>query len=448
MVPPLQEEKPPPPPPPMFPCMLLIMIDFGVVRIGSHVPERSLVTVAVRSVIERFSVAYVVFLLFPLLLFCVRSSNVIINFCLRFFLFVHYIIFILYIVYCFWCSVVSDSSAFSPSVLLFLFPFWFPFFLCFCFLFVPAPSFSSSSFPFPIFLPPLFASPMFVFLFPRFFLSFLLSLLLLCHFFWLPPTALPLSTVCVLCPPSGVYALSGLYLVEFVLLIQSSGCFRLFLRHLVLASLHWKGLVGVRSYRSACRLAFSIAFPCHLGGLGLLLWLSCLSLVVVFCAPSSFFPLWVSFTFLLFVGFHCLSSASLLSVVIPFGSPEVSFVLFGLCSGLLRFLYSPLPFLSLQLGSPAAVPGFRFPFLVILYLLRVRQRLVVAVDFLCFLSGFFLLSLLLRASRLRSPEVFFCLSVFLFCRIVCHYSRLSRCWFCPSAHFLCFLPPYPLLSHS
>ena len=83
-------------------------------------------------------------------------------------------------------------------------------------------------------------------------------------------------------------------------------------------------------------------------------------------------------------------------------------MLFDLCSGLLCFLYTPLPFLSLWLGSPAAVPGFRFPFLVILYLLSVRQRLAVAVaiDFSCFLTGFFLVSFPLRASRLRSPEVF------------------------------------------
>ena len=56
------------------------------------------------------------------------------------------------------------------------------------------------------------------------------------------------SDVCVLFPPSGVYALSGLCLAEFMLLIQSSGCFCLFLWCHVLASLHQKGFVGVRSY--------------------------------------------------------------------------------------------------------------------------------------------------------------------------------------------------------
>ena len=76
--------------------------------------------------------------------------------------------------------------------------------------------------------------------------------------------------------------------------------------------------------------------------------------------------------------------ASLLSAVITFGSPEVSFLLFDVYSGILLFLFPPFPFLSLRLLSPAAVPGFWFPFLVILCLFHFRQHLVSAFVFLAF----------------------------------------------------------------
>ena len=144
-----------------------------------------------------------------------------------------------------------------------------------------------------------------------------------------------------------------------------------------------------------------------------LLRLSCLSLVVVFCAPGSFFALWVSFPFLLFVGFHCLFFASLVSVIITFGSPEVSFVLFDLCSGLLRF--SILHFHFFRCGC-ARLQQFRVSSFLFC-LLRVCQRSAVAVDFPCFLSGFFLVSFLLRESRLSSPEVFSVSTSFCFARL-------------------------------
>ena len=52
MVPPLQEENPP------NVSLHVIAYDrFGIVRIGSHVPGLRLVTVAVRSVVERFRIA-------------------------------------------------------------------------------------------------------------------------------------------------------------------------------------------------------------------------------------------------------------------------------------------------------------------------------------------------------------------------------------------------------
>ena len=105
-----------------------------------------------------------------------------------------------------------------------------------------------------------------------------------------------------------------------------------------------------------------------------LLWVSCLSLVVVLCFSDSFFTLCVSLLFFASLT-HIASSLRLLSVVIPFGPPEVSFLLFDVSSGLLYLLYPPLPFLLLRLLSPAPVPGFRFPFLVVMCCFRVRQRL-------------------------------------------------------------------------
>ena len=47
------------------------------------------------------------------------------------------------------------------------------------------------------------------------------------------------------------------------------------------------------------------------------------------------------------------------------------------------FLYTPFPFLSLRLLSPAAVPSFRFPFLVFICLLLVRQRLFSLLSSFC-----------------------------------------------------------------
>ena len=196
-----------------------------------------------------------------------------------------------------------------------------------------------------------------------------------------------------------------LCLAGFMLLIQSCGCFRLFLRCLVLASLH--------------------------------------RMVLLVSVVTTLPVVWPSLSL-----FYVLFSASLLSIVITFGSPEVSFILFDIFSGLLRFLYTPLPFLSLRLGSPTAVPGVWFPFLLIMYLLRVSQHPAVVVAFPCFLSGFFLVWFPLGASRLCSPDVVSVSPSFCFAGLsVITSGSLSWCWFRPSAPFLCFSPPCPLLSH-
>ena len=78
------------------------------------------------------------------------------------------------------------------------------------------------------------------------------------------------------------------------------------------------------------------------------------------------------------------------------------FLLFVIWSGLLRFLYAPLPFLSLRLLHPTAVPGFPVSPLGY-YVLPLSPASGVGGCFPCFLYGFFLLSFLLGASRLRSP---------------------------------------------
>ena len=108
-----------------------------------------------------------------------------------------------------------------------------------------------------------------------------------------------------------------------------------------------EGLVPVVPCRSSCRdcrLSFSLAYflvPCkgtRKCALALLL-----SRVIVLCAPGTFFPLWVSFTFFFFFFFFCipcLFSASLLCAVLSFDSPQVSFICYLFCS--LSFLHSPL----------------------------------------------------------------------------------------------------------
>ena len=55
----------------------------------------------------------------------------------------------------------------------------------------------------------------------------------------------------------------------------------------------------------------------------------------------------------------------------------------------MHFLYTPLSFLSLWLLSPAAVLGFRFPFLVVMGFLRVCQRLFSLLSLCCSLLVLF-----------------------------------------------------------
>ena len=123
----------------------------------------------------------------------------------------------------------------------------------------------------------------------------------------------------------GVYTLSVLYFTEFALLFRSlaitlaSGRVRSFLRH------------------------------------------SSPILVVVYCSPGSFFV-----DFLLFVGFPCLFPAALLTVLLLHSAlPTFSFVFLVLSSAQLRFSLLRFHFFLCSWATPAAVPRFRFPLLVI-----------------------------------------------------------------------------------
>ena len=114
------------------------------------------------------------------------------------------------------------------------------------------------------------------------------------------------SDVCVLCLLSGVYALS----LSLCLL-----------------------------YR------FSLSF----GRVRFFLRLSCLSLVVVLCSPDSFSPF--GFNLLFFVHWTTLPLLCVSPLCCRYLRLSQSFLilLFDVYSGLLQFLYSPLPFLSLRL---------------------------------------------------------------------------------------------------
>ena len=97
-------------------------------------------------------------------------------------------------------------------------------------------------------------------------------------------------------------------------------------------------------------------FSLSSGRVRLLLRLSCLSLVIVPCSPVSFFSLWVRLFYLFCL--YCLSSASLLSLVFPFGSPGVCFLFFAVCSGLLCLLYTlRCPFFT-AVALPCTSSGF------------------------------------------------------------------------------------------
>ena len=122
-----------------------------------------------------------------------------------------------------------------------------------------------------------------------------------------------------------------------------------------------------------------------------------------------------SFLFLFF-GLHCLFSSSLLSVVFPFGSPEVSFLLFDVCSGLLYLLYT----FRFPLFAAVALPSASFGVPVSLLACSVLLPRSPGVVFL----AFFMVS-----SSFHS----FCLL------FVCLYIRLSLCW-------LTLVPPFCVLA--
>ena len=87
------------------------------------------------------------------------------------------------------------------------------------------------------------------------------------------------------CMLSPVLCFEGL-----VLLIQSSGFFRVFPPTSCHCLLHQNGLVGLHSERSDCvDLAFSIAIPLLSVRVKFFLRLSCPSLVLVYCSPGIFF---------------------------------------------------------------------------------------------------------------------------------------------------------------
>ena len=145
----------------------------------------------------------------------------------------------------------------------------------------------------------------------------------------------------------------------FMLLIQSSGCFHLFLQCLLLAVL-------------------SIAFPCRLGGLGFFLRLSCLNLVIVLRSRLFLHPLGLVY-FPLFIGLHCLFSASLLSVVLTFGSPEVSFLF--VCCLLLSVAFSlySASFSFAAVALPCSGSGFPFSLSGNYYILLTCSPVVVSL---------------------------------------------------------------------
>ena len=120
------------------------------------------------------------------------------------------------------------------------------------------------------------------------------------------------------------------------------------------------------------------------------------------CTLPTLLHLLGSFLFLLLFGLHCLYFTSLLSVVFPFGSPDVSFLLFAVCSGLLH-LRSILRF---PLFAAVALPctSSRFPVSLL------ACSLLFCVVFLAFL-------------QFLPHFVSFCLL------FVCLYIWLSLCWF-------------------
>ena len=139
--------------------------------------------------------------------------------------------------------------------------------------------------------------------------------------------------------------------------------------------------------------------------------------MVVYCAPGSFFALCVSFTFLLIFAPVC---------CISLYSASISFAAVGLTCDSFGFPVSLLGYSVLIKCSPASSIGGCF-----------------------FLLSFWFLPSFISASSVSTQfaRSVFCLSVFLFCRMVYHYTRLSRCWFHASAPFLRFSPLRPLLSH-
>ena len=111
---------------------------------------------------------------------------------------------------------------------------------------------------------------------------------------------------------------SSLCLAGFLLLIQSSACFRLFLRCLVFSSLcqllWWLWFVAAPPVVLLSLYRFSLSS----GRVGYLLWLSCLSLAVVLCfsGSSCFLPSFVSFCLPVCLSFH----SALASLVSPWCS--------------------------------------------------------------------------------------------------------------------------------
>ena len=125
----------------------------SLVSLRSHIPDLSLVAVALSSVVRQLRIAYLVFLIFPLLLIVSVREISIVNFDSTFsfiFSFIFFNIISSYILFSL-SMFVSLSFVCSPPFLLFIFPFCFP--LSLLFSFVPtSSSLSSASFPFPIFL--------------------------------------------------------------------------------------------------------------------------------------------------------------------------------------------------------------------------------------------------------------------------------------------------------
>ena len=109
----------------------------------------------------------------------------------------------------------------------------------------------------------------------------------------------------------------------------------------------------------------SFAFSLSSGGVRYFLRLFSPRLALVSSSPGSFFAHWALFTSLLFVGFPCVFPATLLSVLLLHSALlTFSFVLFDLRSALLVSLYSASIF-RCGWATPAAIPGFWFPLLVV-----------------------------------------------------------------------------------